>query len=326
MAVETLLDLDYCRYLLNFDSIELGLTADGTWSVYLRRSCQHLDPETKGCLVHGTGEQPHICQHYNPYRCWYRNALSEEGVPDFLRINRDRLQALLAGVTFDEDRNIVAVPAWEWMQEELTAIPLDPDPPLTGAVPGPPPGATPDGSAVTPRTLLPLRDVSVIEPCSDCSAPCCTTLAFGVSSTLTTSGLDHLRFSLGFPGVELGIADDGWTLAVRTRCRHLVDGRCAVYGRDDRPLACSYYDAYRCTYKTAYGTARPEGFLRVGGEELPWVLECVGFDETGRVAAVPTVAQLRWHVERRRAEKVAGQPPEPLPDFSAPDPAALARS
>lgn len=318
MTVETLLDVDHCRYLLNFEGIELGLAASGEWSVYYRQPCRNLDPETMGCRVHGTDDQPHICQNYSPYGCWYKGALSDEGRPDFLRINAARLEALLPGIVFDEERRVTAVPAWEWLQQNLLDIPLDDAP----GIPEPDPvldvwrRAAAAGEAPAATTIF-RAAAAPYDPCTDCSAACCTTLTFTVAPAMTRASLDHLRFSLGFPGMELAIADDGWVLAVRTRCRNLVDGRCGVYGKPERPLACSYYDAYRCTYRTAYGTPRPPGFLRVTLAELDWVLECVAMDDQGAVVQVPTAEQLRWHVERRWREQATGVDPEPIPDIGA---------
>lgn len=329
MTVETLMDLDHCRYLLNFDGIELGLSTNGDWSVYLRRPCRYLDAESLGCNVHGTDLQPHICAHYNPYSCWYRTALTGDGRPDHLRVNRARLDALLPGVVFDEDRRILAVPAWEWVQETFAAIPMDGETTAAGGGDRTAPwhdevlvrwrtevGAGREPEPTAPRGLRVFSDPSIDEPCRGCSAPCCTTLTFPVASQLTMASIDHLRFSLGFPGVELGIAADGWVIAVRSTCRHLEDGLCSVFGQPDRPLACSYYDAYRCTYKAAYTEPRPAGYLRVGYEEFAWLLECVAFDADGNVAAVPTPDQLRWHVERRLHEHAQGLEPTPLPDIA----------
>lgn len=253
MTVETLMDLDYCRYLLNFDGMELGLRSDGRWSVSLHRACGNLDPSTMGCTVHGTDAQPHICVHYNEYSCWYRSALSDEGRPDHIRINRARLEAILPAVVFDDERRITAVPAWEWLQETLDAIPLDEPAPQ----PGPAEVAPPDGQAA-----------AMDEPCATCSAPCCSTLTFPVDRSPTLATYDRLRFSLGYPDVELAVGPKGWAIAVHTTCRHLVDGRCAAYGTPERPLRCSYYDAYTCTYKAAFEGDPDPGYQRVTRDQL----------------------------------------------------------
>src|SRR3982751_3749656 len=65
-ALATLTDVDYARYLLNFDNIALGVGADGNWSVYYRQACRFLDPDTSACALHGTPDKPHVCTQYNP--------------------------------------------------------------------------------------------------------------------------------------------------------------------------------------------------------------------------------------------------------------------
>jgi hypothetical protein len=111
------------------------------------------------------------------------------------------------------------------------------------------------------------------------------------------SSLDYYRFVLGFPGVELAIADDVWSIVVKTRCRHLEGNRCAVYGRPERPLICNYYDAWKCTYRINFGLPRPAGFLRVRLEQINAVTECFGFDQYGAISQFPPTEAIRQHIE-----------------------------
>lgn len=78
---------------------------------------------------------------------------------------------------------------------------------------------------------------AIQNPCTGGAAYCCKTLVFPHGFPTTASNLDYYRFCLGFPGVELGISDAGWSLIVKTTCRHLTeDNRCGVYGQASRPL------------------------------------------------------------------------------------------
>jgi hypothetical protein len=134
-------------------------------------------------------------------------------------------------------------------------------------------------------------------------------LVFPTDVPATRSNLDFLRFALGFPGIELGIADGAWSLVVRTTCRHLTGNRCAVYGRPERPRLCTYYDAWKCTYTVHFGLPRPAGFLRVRLEEFPMLAECFRFDQHGTVTQLMPVEAIRHHFETRWREQAA----QPVP-------------
>jgi hypothetical protein len=146
-------------------------------------------------------------------------------------------------------------------------------------------------------------DPRVATPCEGCSAPCCTKLVFPMAIPSTASGLDFLRFTLGFPGTEIGVANDAWAVVVSTRCRHLGDdGRCGVYDQPERPLLCRYYDAVGCTYKPRYAVPAPVGYLRVRAEELRWLHECFRFDDAGQVVMMASLEEMQAHLEARLIE------------------------
>jgi hypothetical protein len=143
-----------------------------------------------------------------------------------------------------------------------------------------------------PRTFAELD-----QPCTGCAAYCCNTVSFPHRVPTNHANVDYLRFLLGFPGIELGVADSGWTIVVHTRCRHLVDNRCGIFGKPERPLACRYYDAHQCAYKVQFGEPRPAAFVRVRYDQLPSLLRAFAFDAAGQVAAAPTAAQIRDAIE-----------------------------
>src|SRR5262245_58129303 len=99
--IDNISQLDHAMYVLNFDRIELGLTASGDWGVYYRYPCRFLDRERYLCRLHDTPEQPRICVHYNPYSCWYKKHLAYPS-DDFLRIDRRRMAFIASRVQFDE--------------------------------------------------------------------------------------------------------------------------------------------------------------------------------------------------------------------------------
>jgi Fe-S-cluster containining protein len=301
--VDTLYHLDHARYLTNFDRIELGVDASGQWSAFYRYPCRFLDRETFRCQIHGKPEQPSICKHYNPYACWYRKNLRTPVSEGFLRIDRPRMEFILAHTVFDDQRNIVEVPSWGSMSEAFAALPCEPQRADDGEV-----GADPifdrwQQQIVAPEALArpPERTYAYGElrdPCSGCEAHCCTTLLFPHEAPANAANLDYLAFCLGFPGIELAVSDRGWQLVVKTRCRHLTtDHRCAVHGQPERPLICSYYDANHCEYKPQFGVSRPEDFVRVRLAQFPALVGCFRFDAQGAVTAFPRAEAIRTAIE-----------------------------
>ena len=125
-TMSTLMDLDNARYLLNFDAIDLGLSASGEWSVYYARPCRFLDPRDATCTIHATERQPNICATYNPYSCWYRRVFSQP-TEDFVWFDRERLERLAEHVAFDDYRRIVEVPSWDSLVAETAPPPTPPE-------------------------------------------------------------------------------------------------------------------------------------------------------------------------------------------------------
>ncbi len=307
--VTNLLELDHAAYLLNFDRIELGLSATGEWSAYYTYPCRFLDRESAGCTIHGTAAQPQICVHYNPYNCWYKRAFNSRDSEEFVRVDRARLQLLVDDIVFDDDRRIVSVPAWEDIVARMAAHEDQPGPvredpdladPMIDAWLGAP-------EAHAEEQVEARGFESLADPCSGCAAYCCTTLLFPQPLPTHVSNVDYLRFCLGFPGVELVVAEGTWSLAVKTRCRHLVDGRCSVFGEPERPLICTYYDATRCDYRAQFGVPRPRQSMRVRLEQYPALLAQMMFDDSGALLALPPFDLLRAGVEASATTEVAPQ-------------------
>jgi|HigsolmetaAR201D_1030396.scaffolds.fasta_scaffold15603_2 hypothetical protein len=288
--VTTMVELDHAAYLLNFDRIELGLSASGTWTVAYRQACRHLDPVDRSCRVHGTPEQPQICARYNPHHCWYKRVLTSPTSPDHIRLDRRRFEQLVAHLEFDDGGDLVACPPWA----ELVELLADPivEPPLdAGAARSvPPPDAVPVQFVDPPRRrrgddLFTYAEVG--NPCDGCAAHCCTKLLFPYPVPAARSNLDHLRFCLGFPGVSVSVADGAWSLVVDTTCRHLDGGRCAVHGQPERPDLCTYYDEWTCAYRVQFGD-HPAAAPRARGEQWELLVSCFRFDAEGNVVEMLT--------------------------------------
>jgi hypothetical protein len=308
-SVAHLIDLDYVNYLLNFTGIEVGVNASGEWSVYFRQACRHLSAQDGSCSLHGTDDQPLVCQHYNPYQCWYKRVMTVPASDDFLRVDRRRLYWLLERVRYDEQRRVTESPSWHSMVAVFADLPLEVTP-----LPHPPaPEVVPAG-----RSSLPLQPISTAPrrfgeltaatPCTDCSAYCCTRVEFPLEVPRTVAALDFVKFSLGFLGVEVGVTDDGWKLVVNTTCSNLVGNRCRAFGMPERPIKCSYYDAWRCTHRRDYAPDSAAAIVRVPLEQYDRLLDLVPIAADGAVISTPTPEQLRHHLAATPATGQAGWP------------------
>jgi hypothetical protein len=289
MTLSTVADVDEAVYLLNFDGIELGVAADGSWSVYYRQPCRFLDPDSLGCRLHGSADKPHVCVQYNPHGCFYRRAFGDGDSAEYLRVDRARMGVVLDALVFDDERRIVAAPTIESLAEVFAGMPIEP-------------------SAPNPTVPGPDTSTGLADPCGGCPAYCCSTLLFPVGAPATLSALDYLRFTLGFPGTELVVGESSWHLAVSVTCRHLDGGRCGVYGQPERPLRCQFYDAWQCGYRAVYGPA-PQASARVRLEDFPALAACCSFLPDGSATAVPAPAEIAAAVTRGRA----ADPPDPEP-------------
>jgi hypothetical protein len=277
----TLLELDFARYALGFARIELGLAESGAWTIYYRAACRFLEADTYRCTVHDGPAQPAVCRNFNPHGCGYRRTLREPST-EYLRIDGARMAWILDRTRFDDDRAVIERPTWQAMRVAFGAMPY--------RAPRDDVGPVEDAHASA-------STFDAAAPCTGCAAWCCTALSFPVPVPTHHSHVDYLRFALGFPGVELGIADDEWSLVVRTRCEHLVDHRCGVYGRPERPLTCRYYDEHRCLARIRLGEARPPGFVRVRYDQFASVERGFTFDGSGRAQRCPTVEEVRAAIE-----------------------------
>ena len=314
--VKTLMDVDYARFLLNFDGIVLGLDQDWKMDVYLYQSCSRLDQASGLCTVHGTPLQPAVCVHYNGHTCGYRTRMDvDRHEVDEVRplVDAARMEWLAGELGFDEERHISHAPDWAAIREGFAAIPLH-----RQALPVP---ATDPVYQEWQSIVLSGRpsereselhrygDHEVSSPCEGCGAWCCKTLVFNRGVPGEASQLEFLRYCVGFPAVEIGVAEDGWAVLVHTTCRHLDGNRCAVFGQPERPLKCGYYDALSCGYRGHFGVPEPRDIVRVKRDQFEAVASTLAFDELGRVVAIPPLDLIRRHVEESiRATASAAAP------------------
>lgn len=301
MPLRTFRDVDEIRFLLNFDRIRVFLAGTGRWHIYYDTACRELDPETYGCRVHGTLDQPEICRSYDPFHCLYRPAFDLGLAGPVIEIDDTRLALLLEAVGFDDERRIVDLPSWPWVLANLGASPLDRSipPRPTTAQPAPTDAAGPPeagewrrGGAGAARRRFRWRDPEIRTPCVTCAQYCCTSVTFPTTTPETARDVDYLNFLLGFEGVEVLVEDDAWDLTVATRCRHLSpDGRCRIFGQPERPVTCALQPALGCpTRARVAGEAETERAARLDRATWARLLEegAVRFDEHRRIVDRPT--------------------------------------
>lgn len=114
----TFLDFDYVRYMLGFPTVRMILNSDGQWQLLVEQTCRLLDQETNLCTLHDTPRKPKTCVFFNPHRCWYRWSFhKKENPPHLIPINTEVFEGILAHVRFDEDGNILEIPAWEFIRD-----------------------------------------------------------------------------------------------------------------------------------------------------------------------------------------------------------------
>jgi len=296
--IKTLVDVDYAKFLVNFEGIYLGIDKDRNVDVYLYQPCRHLDVPSGLCQVHGTADQPGVCIHYNDLACGYRVRMGVQVHPVRPLMDIARTAWYADQLTFDDEREVVAAPAWDEVLAGFAAIPVSRTPKPADPVPHVSTGWHPVDLSVKPEDDGPevhrWSDPAVTQPCVGCEAWCCKVLVFSRGLPADSAQVDFLRYCLGFPNVQVGVADDSWAVVVRTTCRHLdADNKCSVFGTPDRPMKCTYYDAMTCTYREHFGTAVPDDMVLVSYDQFALMADSIMFDQFGRILALPPVGVVR---------------------------------
>ncbi len=302
--MDTIMDVDYATFLLNFEGILLAIRPDRQVDVYLYQPCGNLDVDRGLCQVHGSALQPAVCITYQSHTCSYRKVFTTDLHAEKPLLDAHRMAWLAEQITFDDDRRISGFPAWDDLLAGLAALPTERRPA---------PARGPDPMAEEWRSVVlghkpdagdrrgefhRFSSPAVSDPCEGCGAWCCRTLVFDRGLPQTSSQVEFLRYCIGFPNVEIGLADTGWAVIVHATCRHLDGNRCSVYGQPERPLKCSYYDPFACAYRGHFGVPNPDDIVRVSRHHFPAVADSVVFDGLGRVVAIPPLDVLREQVAR----------------------------
>ena len=124
--VRELTELDYARYLLNFDRIEITLHASGMWRAHYVQPCRHLDLQTLRCGVHGTDRQPLTCKAFNAWQCSYKRIYDGPESSEAIRLDARRLEVYSQMLEFDGYRRIITGPDMDSLRAELPPL-MEPD-------------------------------------------------------------------------------------------------------------------------------------------------------------------------------------------------------
>ena len=103
--------------------------------------------------------------------------------------------------------------------------------------------------------------------------------------------------------------DREWRLAISTRCRHLQDGKCGIFGAPERPLRCQYYDAWACGYRAVFDAEGQQNTVRMRLEDFPALAQACLFNTDGTAAVIPSAADLRPGIAALRAGGAAAPRP-----------------
>ncbi len=272
-------DFDYMRYLLNFADLEIMLQPKANWSLYLRRPCSKMDPESRKCTIRGTQAHPKVCTHYDPHNCWYKRTLSGEQRRHAVRLDHRRLAKVLELVQIDEYGDAASVPSYEQVRNHL------------GDSYGREGADHSFDDSVPFSSLEDSEPVRIDQsPCQTCPAACCRTVRIAKKTPVSFGEFDYFRYITGFPGVSVAIDERGqWSLIVRTTCRHLdpTHNNCRNYGSPERPRRCEHLDEWRCRARRDLVTSPERLAILPDAEAVGEVIEATTFDAEGKVTSSP---------------------------------------
>lgn len=266
-------DLDKIRYYLNFPNIEVLLSGENKVTVYFSGFCGFLERDTITCRIHNQPEQPNLCVHYSPYKCFYKKADADKRhiAHGKLWLNRERLDLLETTLRFSTVQDITAIPPVSQLTPLLDSIAYTEcheSRPVQGAA--------------QPATLK--------APCADCGSLCCSTLIFPGKQPETMRDLDFIRYALGYPEVEYLVTRNDWIMKVNVRCKHLdSNNRCSVYELPERPLHCRYLNPHKCTIKPSVHQDK----ISIGLDQFNLINDRLHMDSNGNLTRFPSLHEVR---------------------------------
>lgn len=305
--IRTQAELDQALYFSNFSNIDTTLSADWRCTAYFLSRCKNLTAEG-GCAVHNQPEQPLICVNYSPYKCFYSKTMTNKAEPkaDLLWMDSQRW-LLLQQWLYSEQEALPFYPAWQEVQVRLLRSIYQGAAPYqqSAAIIDTPyanwliwaEGQTQQLPVVTKYNLAQYRSI-----CNSCSSWCCTFLSVPLKQPTEFKDIDYIRYCLNFEGTQVAITDAGWSLLVKTTCRHLQNNQCSIYQQPERPRICRYYPEQDCYYRKTIAQPNTAQYLRLAQAEFELMTDLFHFQEQGQLFPLPDVAGIKAHVEQQLAE------------------------
>lgn len=132
-------------------------------------------------------------------------------------------------------------------------------------------------------------------PCEECPAPCCQMQVLPWVTPKNLMGIDHLRFSLQFPGTEFIVSPNGDFSLVKWSTCQLFDEKkcsCSVHGTSKQPLTCIHFNPYQCWYKRNFVDApTPPDLYRLNMPRYEIWVKKVEFDSNHNIAKLPSFTE-----------------------------------
>ena len=258
MRLKTFREVDYLRYVLGFERIELGWDNENVVEINYRAMCSSLDQKTAQCIIHDTPEQPIQCRDYDPVDCEYREQYLGVEMPSTVRISRARFPDVQALFKYDSSGNIVHHPDQQEVRACLDAVGRDDQIESQENRAYQHERAWPSESREQSPASERDHQSMTQWPCTGCSAWCCRVLLFPLPPPEDAKTLSFYRYLTLFPGLSLAANPRGFVIQCFTSCTHLSEeNSCSLYDKEERPVHCQTYDPWSCRYVPTFAQEDP---------------------------------------------------------------------
>ena len=110
---------DYYRFCMGFPGLEVGVGADGTWSIVVKTRCRHLDGNR--CSLYGKKERPLVCAYYDEWVCNYRPRYGQARPDGYIRLKLEHWHWLTECFQFDQFGAIAKAPSFAEIRGHIEA-------------------------------------------------------------------------------------------------------------------------------------------------------------------------------------------------------------
>lgn len=268
-----------------------ALKNTGEWILYLKRDCRFLDPSQGGkCTIHGASDQSLICKTYDPRNCWYTRAFRQDDSRVLIPFDTEGLIRLERDNTLIQNRFSVPLPK-EGLHRYAAAARALPAKPTAPASPGETP--SPAAALASPRLShrASRRGEFLFFP--------------PFTRPQSRNQFSLLTFRLGFPGVTLAAADNGWAFLVESK----PDPRALELIRREYypPLAPRdfLYSFQGIQQEWQPFSETGAQWVILGKKNLPLLESLTRFDEFGKVTRHASTGEILKALTTRNPDRAA---------------------